>query len=371
MRRLGLAPSRSRLAVVAAVTLVVVSVAAPAFACGGMVSNSRYAELTGMSALLSFDGSTERLLVQVGFGGTDGESFAWLMPFPAAPDISKASTESLETAIAVTTPPERDEAVPELFPSVCACGAGGEDLANGGVEHLGTQTVGGIRFDTITGGGDAVNAYLDEHDFRLEPHQRESIEDYMRRGWVMVTGTVERGAPAEGRLTPVSFAFPTDEAVYPLQIAGDDHAGTVEMDVVTVTPFRPRSTTYREHVVRPSDDGTMPPAGDRLELVYAAPLSPELGAELRDIAPPEGAWLGRYRATWNIPTLDQDLVLAAGPADHVDFEGLLASYEDDARWVPLGRFAWTMGILAFVTLVVLTTLALVTGLVRLIFRGSP
>ena len=321
-----------------------------------------------MSALMSFDGSRERLLVQVGFGGAEGESFGWLMPLPAQPVIEKAEPGPLETAMAVTTPPLREDAVEPVFPSVCACGASDDDTAAGGVQHLGTEVVGGIRFDTIAGGGEAVRGYLDRHDFRLEPRQRESIDDYMDRGFVMVTGTVEPGAPASGRLTPVLFTFPTDEAIYPLQIAGDDHAGVIEMDVVTLTPFRPTSSTYEETIVRPTDDGTLPYAGDRLELVYSAPMSAELEDELRPVAPAEGAWLSRYRANWNIPTLTDDLMLEPGPNEVVDYEPLLATYESSARWIPVQRMAVVSGVLVILTLVVLVPVLLVTGLVRLIRR---
>jgi hypothetical protein len=269
----------------------------------------------------------------------------------------------------MTAPPERDEFVEDVVPSVCACGAGDDgDLAAGGVQRLGTEVVGGLRFDTITGTPDAVDRYLQHHAFRLDPHQRESIRDYMDRGWVIVTGTVAAGAPPGGALTPVRFSFETDEAVYPLAMAGDDHAGVMEMDLLTVTPFRPSSQTFDEVVVRPSSEGTLPEPRDRLELVYAAPLASGQRDRLVDLDPPEDAWLGRYRARWQIDSLDDDLVLAAGSSNAVDYRALVDEYESQQRWVPIGRFALMSGTLAVVTALIALPLALAIWVVRSIAR---
>jgi hypothetical protein len=335
-----------------------------------MVSESTNAELTATTAVLSFDGSRESLLVQVGFGGSGGEEFAWLLPLPGAPEIDAASDEAIVAALDMTAPPERDEYVDDVVPSVCACGGGddGDLSAGGGVERLGTQVVEGLRFDTIAGAPDAVDRYLDRHSFRLDPHQRESVRDYMDRGWVIVTGTVAAGAPPGGALTPVRFSFETDEAVYPLAMAGDDHAGTMEMDVLTLTPFRPESQTFDEVVVRPASDGTLPEPGDRLELVYAAPLVPDQRDRLSELDPPEDAWLGRYRAGWQIDSLDDDLVLAAGSSSALDYQPLLDEYRSQQRWVPVGRMALISGTVAFITTLIAGPLALVIWMVRVIRR---
>jgi hypothetical protein len=348
---------------------VVALSASPAFACGGMVSSSTNAELTATTALLSFDGSTERLLVQVGFGGSGGEEFAWLMPLPSAPDISEGSDDALLSALSLTQPPSRDEHVPDVMPSVCACGAGGgEDLATGGVDRLGSEVVGGVRFDTITGSGGAVDAYLDRNGFRLDPHQREAVRDYMSRGWVIVTGKVAAGAPPGGRITPVMFSFPSDEAVYPLAMAGDEHAGVMDMELLTLTPFRPTSSTFEEEVVRPDSQGTLPVPQDRLELVYSAPLPASGPDELGALQPPEGAWLSRYRAAWNIDSLRDDLVLAAGSSSAVDYQPLLENYEADARWVPAQQLALVGLTLLVLTVIVAVPLSVLMFLVRAV-RG--
>jgi hypothetical protein len=333
-----------------------------------MVSNSTKAELTATTALLTFDGATERLLVQVGFGGSDGEEFAWLMPLPAAPDISERTDAALVAALSITEPPDRDEHVPDVMPSLCACGAGGEETAAGGVNRFGSEVVGGVRFDTIAGTGAAVDAYLARNDFRLDPHQRTAVRDYMDRGWVIVTGKVAAGAPPGGRFTPVLFSFPTDEAVYPLAMAGDEHAGVMEMELLTLTPFRPTSTTFDEEIVRPDSEGTLPVPGDRLELVYSAPLPANGPDGFGSLQPPEGAWLSRYRAAWNIDSLRDDLVLAAGSSSTVDYRSLLDDYQKDARWVPLQQLAVVGSTLLLLTLVVAIPLALLMWLVKTV-RG--
>lgn len=354
----------------AIVSLVIPAVlwSSPALACGGMVSGSTNAELTATDALLSFDGARERLLVQVGFGGSGGEGFGWLLPLPSSPEIDEASNEPLVAALESTRPPPRDDSVPSVFPEVCACGGGDDETAAGGVQHLGTEVVGGLRFDTIAGSPGAVDVYLERHDFNLDPHQRSAIREYMTRDWVIVTATVAPGAPPGGSLTPILFTFDTDEAIYPLAMAGDDHAGIMEMELFTLTPFRPSSQTFDERIVRPASDGILPEAGDRLELVYSAPLPPAGSGAFGSLDPPEGAWLSRYRAAWNIESLKSDLVLAAGPSTPVTFRPLLDDYESDARWVGLGQMALFSGFLGFLTLVIGIPLLGVVWLFRAVRR---
>ncbi|HET7481448.1 MAG TPA: DUF2330 domain-containing protein [Actinomycetota bacterium] len=355
---------RRRLRVLIAVGVVIGATASPAWACGGMVSDNGSAELTSMTAALSFDGSQERLLVQVGFGGATGESFGWLMPVPAAPEIEPADDSVLDAALTATTPPVRDDYVPSLLPGLCACGGGGEGAA-GGVQHLGTTVVGDVRFDTIAGRAGALSTYLDNHNFELDAHQRDAVTDYVRRGWVFVTGTVADGAPAAGRITPVLFTFQTDEAVYPLEMAGDDaHPGDVAMDVITVTPYRPTSTTYDEHVLRPDPDGAFVTGMDSLGLVYSAPVTDEQRRALAPLTGGTHAWLSRYRANWSLGALTDDLVLAEGPSTRIDYVSLLASYRSDARWVNVGRFAFAYSMLLFLVLGIGGVMVILVGLAR-------
>ena len=285
-----------------------------ALACGAMVSDKGQAELTGFEALLRWDGSTEELLVSVDFQTADS-AFGWLMPLPAAPEIVEGNLAPIERAFRISEPPiEVDDADGE--------GSGAPPAVGGapGVDVLGRDTVGGLRFVTLGAKGAADAArWMKKHGFAFQDRQEPVLQDYLDKGWVVVAARVAPGGEPAASLVPVSFEFAASEPAYPLAMAGAGHSELgLEMTLFVLSPFRPTSTTYPEVVVEPDPSSGFGAPGPRLELRYSAPLGARAG---RMDATPE-TWLTRYEANLPLQMLNQDLILTEAaeqtPIDHSD-----------------------------------------------------
>ena len=284
-----------------------------ALACGAMVSEDGAAELTGFEALLEWDGSTEEMLVSVDFRSGD-PTFGWLMPLPSPPEIVEGDLAPIEEAYAITEPPvtpNEDDGE----------GAGaGAPVVGGGVDVLGRDTVGGLRFVTLGGEGAAeVGRWMRKRGFGFHDRQEPVLQDYLDKEWVVVAARVAPGGKLDASLVPVSFTFRSRELTYPLAMAGAGHPGlNLGMTLFVLSPFRPSSTTYPEKLVEPDQSSGFGAPGRRLELRYSAPLGDQAA---RMGATPE-TWLTRYEATVPVEDLTEDLVLAAAseqtPVDYSD-----------------------------------------------------
>jgi hypothetical protein len=305
--------------------LVATALTAPgtaALACGGMVSPNGTADMQGMSALLSYDGASEDLAVVVSYAAPSGP-FAWLMPLPAAPQISQTSVQGLVEGFRITTPPLESEFQVHL-------GLGAAAPASGVLE-LGRTTIGNLEFVTL-GATDAgeVATWMQAHNFVFHDTQRESVQGYLARHWVLVAARPTTAAPTSGAIA-VRFTFPTPDPVYPLAIAGASHQGTLPMHLLVVTPYRPASVTYPETTVLPASNGEEPAPQSRLELRYASTLTAtEREQVAQTVAVPAGSWLTRYDAEWQVTDLGMDLVLKrADKQSQINFDDLYLRFQDE------------------------------------------
>jgi len=309
-------------------SLVATTLAAPgtaALACGGMVSPDGTADMQGMSALLSYDGAREDLAVVVSYAAPSGP-FAWLMPLPAAPQISQASVQGLIDGFRITTPPLESDYQPHL-----GLGFSGAAAPSSGVLELGRTTIGNLEFVTL-GATDAgeLATWMQAHHFGFHDTQRESIQGYLARHWVLVAARTTAAAPASGAIA-VRFTFTTPDPVYPLAIAGASHQGTLPMHLLVITPYRPASATYPETTVRPASNGEEPSPQSRLELRYASTLTAVEREQVgQTVAVPAGSWLTRYDAEWQVTDLRMDLVLKrADEQSMVNFDELYQRFQDE------------------------------------------
>ena len=326
---------------------VAVLSAAPALACGVMVSEEGTAELAGFEALLSWSDGGETLLVAVRYASPEDE-FAWMMPFPEPPQVEEGTLEPILAAREISTPPP-----PE--PEGDGEGAGAPPPV--GVDVIDREVVGDLELVTLGSERAAeLQRWMRSHGFAFHDTQEETVQAYLDEGWVIVAARVLPGAPPEGEMVPVRFRFDAEEPVYPLRVAGSSHADELPMELYVVTPFRPESETFAETVVRPRE-GSFPDARDRLEGRYSAPLTQDERARLRSpgVRPKRGAWLTRYEAAWRPETLDADLVLRSSPVQEaVDFT--VAEEADDR-----GSLATTIAIAAAAA-VILVAVAVVSRL---------
>jgi uncharacterized membrane protein len=214
-------------------------------------------------ALLHFADGTETLVVETTFVGA-GTNFAWVVPLPAAPEISavpRTVFTNLErlfqpevihkqvrwwmgmlvvaviVGILIRQSRKGGFSVVELLIIIAfigllaaisipnfvkARGGAGISIEHAGVQILARQTVG--VFDTVTlssPDGAALTRWLNEHGFAVPAAAAPVIADYAKQGWVFAAAKLSR-PDATGKTSPhpLAFKFKTDRAVYPLRLTG-------------------------------------------------------------------------------------------------------------------------------------------------------
>ena len=310
----------------AGLTLALLLSPQAALACGGMISESGAAELVGFEALLRWDGDREELVVSVGYTSGD-PTFAWLMPLPSPPKVSEAKGDLIAEAFQITEPPQLEEEESEGDTAPAPPMVGGAP----GVDVIGRETVGGLRFVTLGGtSAGEVTRWMRKHDFAFHDRQGPVLQDYLDRGWVVVAARGLHGDPGAASLVPVRFRFRTAEPVYPLALAGTGHEEQeLDVSLFVLSPFRPTATTFEERIVRPSETGDFPPPGNQLELRYSAPLGEGPADRMQATL---GTWLTRYEATFVTTDLTTDLVLArSSNQTAIDYSDLTGG--GSANWV--------------------------------------
>lgn len=213
-------------------------------------------------ALLHFANGTETLVVETSFVGS-GTNFAWVVPLPAAPEIT-AVPRTVFTNLERLFQPEvihkqtawwmgmlimavllgtfiRSLGKPDgllqwfvltvlfLFLLVAAIpgkvkgrGLAGISIEPTGVQILARQTVG--VFDTVTlssPDGVALTRWLNDNGFAVPAAAAPVIADYAKQGWVFAAAKLSR-PDASGKTSPhpLAFKFKTDRVVYPLRLTG-------------------------------------------------------------------------------------------------------------------------------------------------------
>jgi len=216
-------------------------------------------------ALVHFAGGMETLVVETSFVGA-GTNFAWVVPLPAAPEIT-AVPRTVFTNLERLFQPEVIHKQPNwwLGMSVVAMliasaiwragkqggclewlllvgilmllaiiaipnfvmsrSAAGISIEPTGVQILSRQTVG--VFDTITlssPDGLVLTRWLNDNGFAVPATAAPIIADYAKQGWVFAAAKLSR-PDATGKTSPhpLAFKFKTDRAVYPLRLTGVDN----------------------------------------------------------------------------------------------------------------------------------------------------
>jgi hypothetical protein len=233
----------------------------PSFADGGMFSPLVAAvDIPEQSAIVSYDGSSERLIVSTSFTGPQGE-YAWVMPLPATPNVQGVSNGILPTLHTMCRP--RLEVVPRSYLFIIAFAAtlwlavfvrrnralvvallvliiavpwiygyflaalekrpsktAAEAPAEAGVSVQQRLRVGEYDVATVTARSSrALLDWLKENGFKVGPGIAPALDNYIRDGWCF---TVYRFSPLAGsaRSHPLSFTFPARKAVYPMRLTG-------------------------------------------------------------------------------------------------------------------------------------------------------
>lgn len=241
MKRLGL------IAPLAAITAAGLFLASDADACGAcVVPLTDPTVVTGHRMALSISPDQTVLWDQIQYSGDPAE-FAWILPVKEGAKIEVASDAFFEALDAATTVQVIQPTVTCDQPFNFGCGSSlesaGADFAGEGtggpqVDILHRGTVGPYETYTLsTDTPGALNTWLTEHDYNIDPSQQPIIDAYVAEGFDFIA---IRLLPEKGvrEMKPVRVVTPGASPTLPLRMVAIGTGPTVAITLFVIAEGR-------------------------------------------------------------------------------------------------------------------------------------
>jgi len=176
---------------------------------------------TGQKGAIYFDGTTETLVLQTSFNGS-AKDFAWIVPTPTQPEVSKVSDDIFSNLQKLTIKDDNNYAVP--MANLNSSSGTKEDA----VSVIEEKSVGIYTVKVLTASSkDALFTWLTENGFNYPESKKYILDDYIANNWYFTTAKISEVAQTEGiqsnlysgSLTPLKLVFKNDKIVFPLKIS--------------------------------------------------------------------------------------------------------------------------------------------------------
>jgi hypothetical protein len=227
----------SRMLVAVAVPAVVVAIAAPAGACGGLVGENGTIKLTRTTTLAAYHNGVERYVTSFEFSG-QGKEVGSIVPLPGVPTkVERGGSWTLQRL-------EREVAPPERFLFANAAGTPSEAKS---AQVLYQTKIDALDITILRGGGSEVGKWAVDHGFLLTPDAPAMLDFYGRRSPIFMAARFDATrartlGQGTGDGTPIMLTIPVKEPWVPLHILslGLDKAAVVDADVFLLTDDQPK-----------------------------------------------------------------------------------------------------------------------------------
>jgi hypothetical protein len=285
-------------------TSMLVAIAGPAWACGGLIAPNGAVGLVKTSTLAAYHNGVEHYVTQFEFAGAKGE-FGSIVPLPGVPEkVRKGGGWTLDRLAIEVQPP--------VLEFAAADSAGLQ--ASKGVEVLEQKRIGALDVTVLRGGGYAVGRWAEDNGFDLPPDAPEVLDFYASRSPVFMAAKFDASEAAArglevGEGTSIHLSIPTDDPWVPLRILslGQGGEALIEADVFLLTPDRPALLPGPAG----SDTGLVT---DGMQLVRDEEASPLLLSDLRSDRgmhwlPAEDVWFSYLTLREEARDLTYDLAM--------------------------------------------------------------
>jgi hypothetical protein len=277
--------------------LGVLTFAAPALACGGLIGPNGAVNLLRTTTFAGYHNGIEHYITAFQFAGGGG-AFGSIIPLPGVPsEVEKGGDWTLQRLVRETSP--------RLFSLDSALRAA---APAGSAQVLMERQIDALSITVLKGGADEVGLWAKEHGFRLPPDSPEVLDFYARRSPIFLAAQFDADKAAErgqelGDGTPVHITIPTPNPWVPLRILGLGKSASerVDADVFLLTDIKP----------------ALLPGGSRdgLRLEHNAAATGELLADLRSDKGmswvPKRGWLTKLAVDARADQLSFDLAIDA------------------------------------------------------------
>ncbi|MDQ3953315.1 MAG: DUF2330 domain-containing protein [Actinomycetota bacterium] len=271
-------------------------VAAPAWACGGLVAPNGTVNLVKTTTLAGYHDGVEHYVTSFEYAGGGGE-FGSIVPLPGIPsDVVRGGDWTLQRLVQEVQPPRLELA--RATANLVAGSASAEEIFETRIDAL--------DITILKGGAAGVGEWALDHGFQLPPDAPEVLEFYASRSPIFMAARFDaseakRLGQSIGDGTPIHLSIPTQDPWVPLRILGLGRKATetIEADVFLLTDARPV---------------LLPRPGEAMTLDRSEPASQSLIDDLRSDKgmkwiPEDGMWLSYLRIDAPAGDLDHDLAI--------------------------------------------------------------
>ncbi len=217
--------------------VVMVTIAGPAAACGGLVGANGSINLLRTATLAAYHDGIEHYVTSFEFAG-GGAEFGSIVPLPGIPsEVKRGGEWTLQRLQQEVAPPDRF--------ALQSADAAANSVARGPKVILEAE-IDALDITVLQGGGDEVGIWAQENGFQLPPDAPEVLDFYAARSPIFMAARFDIGRAAEfnqgiGDGTPIHVVIPTPNPWVPLRILGlgRQPEEIIEADVFLLTDARP------------------------------------------------------------------------------------------------------------------------------------
>jgi hypothetical protein len=219
-----------------AAAAVVLAVAAPAGACGGLVGENGTIQLTRTTTLAAYHDGVERYVTSFEFSG-QGKEVGSIVPLPGIPTkVERGGSWTLQRLEREVAPPVNGLAFRAAVPAA----------TSDQVDVILQTQVDALDITILKGGGNAVGKWAVDHGFLLTPDAPAMLDFYSRRSPIFMAARFDASRARalgqnSGDGTPIMLTIPVREPWVPLHILslGLDKSKIVDADVFLLTDHQP------------------------------------------------------------------------------------------------------------------------------------
>jgi uncharacterized protein DUF2330 len=220
-----------------AFALAFLTLASPAFACGGLLSPNGSVNLTKTTTLAAYHKGVEHYVTSFRFVGGGGAKFGSIVPLPGIPSkVERGGDWTLQRLEREVNPPK------EIFDTERSAG-----FAVPASARVILQTrIDALDITVLEGGGSEVATWAERNGFDLPPDAPEVLDFYANRSPIFMAASFDSSAAkkqnlSEGDGTPIHLTIPTPAPWVPLRILalGKQSAELIQADVFLLTDNAP------------------------------------------------------------------------------------------------------------------------------------
>lgn len=199
-------------------------------------------------AVVMYENGLETLIVSTSFQ-SDSKDFAWIIPVPTEPKVTKSSNAiftGLEQLTKASTNPNQGVQVLKNF--------GISETLNQAVEVIEQKKVGPYDVVTLQSSDSlALANWLNQNNYNISPEATGIFDDYINKNWFFVAAKIDPSQISDtlnaklvnGDITPLKLTFKTDKMIFPFKVSGTTLDQTAETTPTpSVQPDQNTTTMY-------------------------------------------------------------------------------------------------------------------------------